>query len=263
MAGEAVSELAGRVAIVTGAAQARSIGRGIAISLAERGADVVINDIAHDEEAADRTAEIEALGRRSAYLPGDVADPSDCQRLVAETVSRLGRLDIFCANAGVARWQELADVTPEAFELIVAVNLHGCFFGCQAAAAQMRRQGDGGRIIVTSSVNAVMPHRTLGVYGATKHAVAHLVSVMAREWAADGITVNHVGPGWVQSNINDPSPDFATEEKRAAARASVPLEHRATEPREIGAAVAYFASPDARHTTGAFLRVDGGMVIGK
>jgi gluconate 5-dehydrogenase len=108
----------------------------------------------------------------------------------------------------------------------------------------------------------VMPHRTLGVYGATKHAVGHLVSVMAREWAADGITVNHVGPGWVRSRINDPSPDFVTEELRTAARAAIPLEHRPTEPREIGEAVAYFAGPGASHTT-AFLRVDGGIVIGK
>jgi NAD(P)-dependent dehydrogenase (short-subunit alcohol dehydrogenase family) len=108
-----------------------------------------------------------------------------------------------------------------------------------------------------------MPHRRLGVYGATKHAVGHLVSVMAREWAQDAITVNHVGPGWVDSHINDPSPDFATEELRGAARASVPLEHRPTQPREIGDAVAYFASAGAAHTTGAFLRVDGGLVIGK
>jgi NAD(P)-dependent dehydrogenase (short-subunit alcohol dehydrogenase family) len=224
---------------------------------------VAINDLARDEDAAERVAEIETLGRRSAFIRADVAEPHECERLVADTVQRLGRLDIFCANAGVARWQELADVTPEAFHHIVGVNLHGCFFCCRAAAAQMLRQGRGGRIIVTSSVNAVMPHPTLGIYGATKHAVGHLVSVMAREWAAAGITVNHVGPGWVQSRINDPSPDFATEALRQAARASVPVGHRPTEPREIGEAVAYFASPGAGHTTGAFLRVDGGSVIGK
>jgi glucose 1-dehydrogenase len=256
-------ELGGRVALVTGAAGARSIGRGIALSLARRGADVVINDIAHDDEARDRVGEIEALGRRSSFIGADVSDPRECERLVAETVDKLGRLDICCANAGVAHWQELADVTPDAFEQIVAVNFHGCFFSCQAAAARMRAQGSGGRIIVTSSVNAVMPHRTLGVYGATKHAVAHLVGVMAREWAVDGITVNHVGPGWVESRINDPSPDFATEELRAAARAAVPIDHRPTEPDEIGEAVAYFAGPLAGHTTGAFLRVDGGLVVGK
>lgn len=256
-------ELQGRVALVTGAAGARSIGRGIALALARRGADVVVNDVAHDDEARDRVGEIEALGRRSAFISADISDPRECERVVDETVHELGRLDICCANAGVAYWQELADVTPDAFEQIVAVNLHGCFFSCQAAATQMRRQGTGGRIIVTSSVNAVMPHRTLGVYGATKHAVAHLVSVMAREWAVDGITVNHVGPGWVQSRINDPSPDFATEEMRTAARASIPVEHRPTEPDEIGDAVAYFAGSGAGHTTGAYLRVDGGLVIGK
>lgn len=248
---------------MTGAADGRSIGRGIALSLARHGADVAVNDIAHAEQGQERVAELEALGRRCAFIQADVADADECKRLVSETVRRLGRVDVFCANAGVACWQELAEVTREAFDLIVGVNLHGCFFGCQAAAAQMRRQGDGGRIIVTSSVNAVMPHHRLGVYGATKHAVAHLTLVMAREWAADRITVNHVGPGWVASRINDPSPDFATEELRAAARASVPLEHRPTEPFEVGEAVAYFAGPTAGHTTGAFLRVDGGLVIGK
>ena len=83
----------------------------------------------------------------------------------------------------------------------MGVNLHGVFHGCRAAAAQMRRQGEGGGIVVVSSVNAVMPVSPLGVYGASKHAVGHLVGVMAREWGADDIAVNHVGPGWVDSDI--------------------------------------------------------------
>ncbi len=257
------AQLEGKIAVVTGAARDRSIGSGIAAALADRGADVVISDVSHEHEAANRVAEIEARGCRAAFIHADVSDPTDCERLVTKTVDRLGRLDIFCANAGAAHWQELADVTREAFDQIVSVNLDGVFFSCRAAAAQMRAQGDGGRIVVTSSVNAVMPFPTLGVYGATKHAVAHLVGVMAREWAADAITVNHVGPGWVDSKINDRSPQFATEELRAGARASMPLRQRPVEPREIGEAVAYFASPGAAMTTGAFLRVDGGSVIGK
>jgi len=257
-----VYELDGQVALVTGAARDRSIGRGIALALARRGADIVVNDIAFEDEAATGVAAIERLGRRGVFIAANIADSTECERLVAETVRRLGALDIFCANAGVAHWQMLADVTEEAFDQIVAVNLHGCFYGCQAAAAQMR-QGDGGRIVVTSSVNAVRPSPTLGVYGATKHAVAQLVGVMAREWAADGITVNHVGPGWVDSNINDRSPDFATDELQAAVRATIPLHHRPVQPAEIGDAVVYFASPGARMTTGAYLRVDGGSVIGK
>jgi NAD(P)-dependent dehydrogenase (short-subunit alcohol dehydrogenase family) len=256
-------ELAGKVALVTGAARERSIGRGIALALARRGADVALNDVAHEREAAAGVAEIEALGRQATFIAADIADSRECDRMIGEAVERLGRMDIFCANAGVAHWQKLAEVTSEAFDAIVGVNLHGCFFSCRAAAAQMLHQGEGGRIVVTSSVNAVRPSATLGVYGATKHAVAHLVGVMAREWAADEIAVNHVGPGWVDSNINDRSPDFATDQLRATARAGIPLCHRAITPGEIGDAVAYFASPGARMTTGAFLRVDGGSVIGK
>ena len=84
---------------------------------------------------------------------------------------------------------------------------------------------------------------------------------MAREWGADGIAVNHVGPGWVDSNINDASPDFDTEEKRTAVRASIPLHRRPTEPGEIGEAVAFLVTSTI--VTGVFLRVDGGLVIGK
>jgi glucose 1-dehydrogenase len=253
--------LAGKVALVTGAARDRGIGRGIALALAERGADIVVNDLGHGDEAANRIAEIQALGRRAAFLEADVSRPDENERLVAETVAQLGRLDVFVANAGVARWQRLAEVTREDWAFVMGVNLHGVLYGCRAAAAQMRKPGDGGAIVVTSSVNAVMPFSPLGVYGASKHAVGLLVGVMAREWGDDGISVNHVGPGWVDSNINDVSPDFATAEKRAAAQASIPLSHRPADPREIGEAVAYFAA--ATYTTGAYLRVDGGLVIGK
>ena len=249
------------VALVTGAARERGIGRGIALVLAERGFDVAINDVSHDAQAARRVAEIEALGRRSAFIRADVSRPEENERLVAETVERFGRLDAFVANAGVARWQRLADVTRDDWARIMGVNLHGVFHGCRAAAAQMRQQGEGGSIVVVSSVNAVMPFSPLGVYGASKHAAGHLVGVMAREWGADGIAVNHVGPGWVDSDINIPSPDFDTEEKRAAAHASIPLGHRPTEPREIGEAVAYLLA--SRIVTGAYVRVDGGLVIGK
>jgi NAD(P)-dependent dehydrogenase (short-subunit alcohol dehydrogenase family) len=249
------------VALVTGAARDRGIGRGIALVLAERGFDVAINDVAHEDEGRRRVEEIEALGRRAAFVPGDVRTRAGNDRLVGETVARLGRLDAFVANAGVARWQRLTEVTRDDWQFIIGVNLHGALHGCCAAAAQMRAQGDGGRIVVTSSVNAAMPFTPLGVYGASKHAVGLLVGVMAREWAADGIAVNHVGPGWVDSNINDASPDFATEERRDAARAGVPLGCRPGEPREIGEAVAYLVS--STYTTGVYLRVDGGLVIGK
>jgi NAD(P)-dependent dehydrogenase (short-subunit alcohol dehydrogenase family) len=169
---------------------------------------------------------------------------------------------VFVSNAGVVVWRRLDELSREEWDFVTGVNLHACVYGCRAAIEQLRRQGEGGRVVITSSVHAVMPFEAMSVYGATKHAVGHLAGVLALECAADGITVNHVGPGWVLTNINDPNPATQTEEGLAATKASIPM-GRAADPREIGAAVAYLASPEAAYTTGAYIRVDGGLVIGK
>ena len=257
-----MTALEGRVAVVTGSARDRSIGGGIARVLARHGADVVVNDLTATAEGERRVQEIEALGRRSALIPADVTDPDAAVGLMAQTVERMGRLDIVVANAGVCDWETVAEMSADLWDRIVGVNLHGCFNTCRAAAAEMRAQGDGGRIIATSSVHAQMPFALMGVYGGTKQAIGHLVGVMAREWARDGITVNHIGPGWVASAINDTSPDFATEDARRGVRRIIGLGHRAGEPEEMGEAVAYLASDAASYTTGAYIRVDGGLVMG-
>ena len=257
-----MTALANRVAVVTGAGRDRSIGGGIARVLARHGADVVVNDLAVTDEGLRRVREIEELGRRAALLPADVTDPVAVDRLMAETVERMGRLDIVVANAGLCDWQTVADLTADLWNRIVGVNLHGAFATCRAAAAVMRARGEGGRIIVTSSVHAQMPFVEMGVYGGTKQAIGHLVGVMAREWARDGITVNHIGPGWVASAINDSSPDFKSPEAQQNVKRIIALGHRAGEPEEMGEAVAYLASDAASYTTGAYLRVDGGLVMG-
>jgi NAD(P)-dependent dehydrogenase (short-subunit alcohol dehydrogenase family) len=253
--------LAGRVALVTGAARDRSIGGGIARVLARHGADVVVSDVAALDEGERRVGEIEALGRRAALIAADIADPSSVDALVAQTVERMGRLDIVAANAGVCDWQRVSEMSADVWDRIVGINLDGCLNTCRAAAAQMRAQGDGGRIIITSSVHAITPFELMSIYGGTKQAVGHLVGVMAREWASDGITVNHVGPGWVASSLNDRSPDFHSEEARLGVQRVIPLGHRAGEPEEMGEAVAYLASDAASYVTGAYLRVDGGLVM--
>ena len=159
------------------------------------GADVVVNDLAESEEGERRILEIEALGRRGAFIAADVTDPAAMEQLMAGTVERMGRLDIVVANAGLCDWQTVSELSAELWDRLVGVNLHGAFNTCRAAAAQMRAGGEGGRIIVTSSVHAQMPFVEMGVYGGTKQAIGHLVGVMAREWARDRITVNHIGPG--------------------------------------------------------------------
>jgi NAD(P)-dependent dehydrogenase (short-subunit alcohol dehydrogenase family) len=259
---DAAPPLAGRVALVTGAAGDRSIGAGIVRVLARHGADVVVNDLVADDAGRRRVGEVESLGRRAALIAADVRDPAEVDRLVSETVERMGRVDIVAANAGVAGWQAVADLDAELWQRVISVNLDGCLNTCRSAARQMRAQGSGGRIIVTSSVHAQMPFAGMSVYGGTKQAIGHLVGVLARELARDRITVNHIGPGWVASAINDASPEFATEAARNEVRRLIPLEHRPGEPDEMGEAVAYLASDGAAYVTGAYLRVDGGFTIG-
>ena len=213
------------------------------------------------DEGERRVREIEALGRRAALIAADVTDPAAAEALMAQAVERMGRLDIVVANAGVADWQTVADLSAEVWERVVGVNLHGCFNTCRAAAAQMRAQGEGGRIIVTSSVHAQMPFALMGVYGGTKQAVGHLVGVMAREWARDRITVNHIGPGWVASAINDSSPDFNTAEARQGVRRIIPSGTARASPRRWARPWPTSRATRPGYTTGAYIRVDGGLVM--
>jgi NAD(P)-dependent dehydrogenase (short-subunit alcohol dehydrogenase family) len=182
--------------------------------------------------------------------------------MFARAVEVLGRIDIVASNAGIIRWEPVLDITPANLRAILAVNLKGNVLVCQAAARQMIAQGGGGRIILTSSVQADMQFPITPVYGATKRAAHILVGAMALELATYGITVNHVGPGWVQSELNDPSPELHTPEGLAAQRAVVPLK-RAGEPDEVGRAVVYLAGEAGGYYTGAYLRLDGGLAIGK
>lgn len=254
--------LAGKVALVTGASDPRSIGWGIARALAEEGADIAVNDLGFADRLEARAAEIRALGRRALAVIADVSDPTAVERMFAQAADALGGVDIVCSNAGIIRWERFFDITPRSLRAIVSVNLKGNIHVCRAAARRMIAQGRGGRIIITSSVQSDMQFPITPVYGGTKKAMHVFVGVLALELAQHGITVNHIGPGWVQSALNDPAPDQQTPEDIEAQRRAVPL-GRAGLIAEMGRAAVYFASPDGDYTTGAFLRVDGGLGISK
>ena len=149
-----MSHLAGKVAIVTGAARDRSIGGGIARVLARHGADVVVNDLAVSEEGERRVQEIEALGRRATLIAADVTDPASAEALMAQTVERMGRLDIVVANAGVCDWQNVADMSADLWDRIVGVNLHGCL---TRAAPPPRRCAPAERAAGSSRRRRCMP----------------------------------------------------------------------------------------------------------
>ena len=254
--------LAGKVALVTGASQPRSIGWGIAKSLAEAGADIVVNDAYHLEDLQARADDLRALSRRSLAVQADVTREAQVNAMVAQTVTDLGRLDIVVSNAGIIRWERFPAITPDNLKAILRVNILGNVNVCRAAAKHMVARGEGGRIVVVSSVQSDVQFPVTPVYGASKHAMHAFVGSVALELAPHNITVNHIGPGWVRSPLNDAAPDQRTPVDLAAQREAVPL-GRDGLIEEMGAAVSYFASPQAAYTTGAFLRVDGGLGIGK
>lgn len=247
---------------MTGAARERGIGRGIAECLAEEGCHVAVNDVAAEDEAAELVDALRGLGRRALFVQADVTDRDAVDAMVERVEAELGPLDIVCSNAGIADWRPLLDVTEETFDRLVSVNLTGAFNVCQSAARAMLARGGGGRVVVTSSVHVQMPFAEMSVYGATKAGLKGMVETLAIELAPGGITVNHIGPGWVRSYINDASPALQTDEDVRTTLTLIPA-GRPAEPREMGRAVVYLCSEDGAYVTGEFLRVDGGFVVGK
>jgi NAD(P)-dependent dehydrogenase (short-subunit alcohol dehydrogenase family) len=254
--------LEGKVALVTGASHERGIGRGIAVALAEEGADVACCDVGFADAGEELAELLRAMGPRSGFYRADVADRAQVDALVERVEADLGPLDIVVSNAGVADWQPFVDITEESFDRIVAVNLTGAFNVGQAAAKAMVRSGRGGRIVFTSSVHVQMGFPSMAIYGSTKQGVRALAEHMAIELAEHGILVNHIGPGWVKSQLNDRSPDLQTAEDEANVMKLIPV-HRPSETIEQGRAVVYLCSSDGDYVTGEFLRVDGGLVVGK
>ena len=254
--------LDGKLALVTGASHERGIGRGIALALAQAGADVVCADIGFAEAGEELAAQLRALGRRSIFAHVDVSDRSSVDGLIDRIEAELGALDIVVSNAGTADWQEIVDITDESFDKIVGVNLTGAFNVGQAAARAMVRAGKGGRIVYTSSVHVQMGFPSMAIYGSTKQALRALAETMSIELAPAGITVNHIGPGWVKSYLNDASPGLQTLEDEEATLKLIPIS-RPSDPIEQGHAIVYLCSDEAEYVTGEYLRVDGGFVVGK
>lgn len=254
--------LKGKTALVTGAANERSIGWGIAEALAQEGADIVVNDVAYPDMLDQRVKDLEAMGRRGLAVQADVSDRQAVDAMIEQAVAVMGHLDIVASNAGIIRWERFMEITEDNLKALIAVNIKGNVNICQAAAAQMITQQSGGRIIITSSVQSDMHFPITPIYGGTKFAMHTFVGTLALELAPHHITVNHIGPGWVQSALNDAAPDQQSAEGIEANRKSVPLK-RAGSIEEMGRSVVYFASDDGAYTTGAFLRIDGGLGISK
>jgi NAD(P)-dependent dehydrogenase (short-subunit alcohol dehydrogenase family) len=248
--------LQGKTALVTGAA--RGMGRASALAFAAAGANVAVADV--DEEGGRETAElIHDRGGVAQSLHCDVSDGKAVEALVRDVVERFGALDCACNNAGIELEDGLlADVEDHVFDSVIAVNLRGVFLCMKHEIRQMQKQG-GGTIVNVGSVNSLRPQPTGAVYTSTKHGVAGLTRAAASSYAAEGIRVNAVLPGAIDTEMlrgkmaavgltaDDVVPELS-------------LNGRFGRPEEVAEAVLWLSSDRSSYTFGHLLAVDGGYL---
>ena len=244
-------DLTGRVALVTGANT--GIGQGLAIALAEAGADVALVG----RTPADETAEkVRALGRRAAIVGADLSTIAPVQRVVDQTLSELGGLDILVNNAGIIRRADALEFSEDDWDAVVDTNLKSVFFLCQAAAKPMVQQGKG-KIINIASMLSFQGGIRVPSYTASKSGVAGLTKLLANEWAAKGINVNAIAPGYIATN--NTAALQADEERNRKIMERIPS-GRWGQPSDLAGAVVFLASDASNYVQGHILAVDGGWL---
>ena len=251
-------DLAGRVALVTGAGSESGIGFATAQVLASLGAAVEV--AATTERSQARAEELTAQGCRARGSIADLTDADQAQRLVVEAIAHWGRLDIVVNNAGMTSVTAsgspesgtATDLSPDEWRASVARNLDSAFFVARAAIPGMRERGWGRIVNVASVTGPAMAMRGEAAYAAAKAGMIGLTRSLAVDFAADGITVNAVAPGWIATGSQ-------TEHERDQGLRT-PMRRSAT-PEEVGAAVAWLCTPGAGYTTGQCLVIDGGNSI--
>ena len=275
--------ISGKVALVTGAARPRSIGRATALRLAREGASVACLDIARPMEGFpdhavataddldDVVAELTAVGVAAVAVRADVTDEDGVEQAIADATEALGPIELVAnvaggSGAGMGAGPLLA-ITKAEFDQVLAVNLVGTWLVAKACAARMIEHGDGGRIVNTSSQAGKVGWPLIGAYSAAKAGVIGITQVMAKEWATFGITVNAVCPGTVDTNLVNPDRFFeqvmdATETGgfEAWLQREIPL-GRMQQPEEVASAIAFLLSDDAAYITGEAVNVSGGQMM--
>ena len=277
-----MGKLDGKVVLVTGAA--RGQGRSHALRLAQEGADVIAVDrcadvptvgypMATEEDLAETVRQVEALDRRVVSRVADVRDTAALTAAVDEGVAELGRLDIVLANAGIASFAPVEDLTDEMWDEMIDINLTGVFKTVRAAVPHLRAHGQGGAIVLTSSTAGIKGLGNLAHYVAAKHGVVGLVKTLANELAPDMIRVNSVHPTSVSTDMihnrktygnfvpDKPEDEVTRDDVAPLFQGLNAMPVPWVEAVDISNAILWLASDDARYVTGVQLPIDAGSVV--
>lgn len=245
--------LENKVAVVTGAS--RGIGRAIALSLAEQGANVVVNYAGNEEKANEVVSQIQSLGQEAFAFQADVSNQKEVQEMMKEAVDKFGSIDILVNNAGITKDNLLMRMKENEWDDVININLKGVFNCTKAVTRQMMKQRSG-RIINVSSIVGVSGNPGQANYVAAKAGVIGLTKTSAKELASRNITVNAIAPGFISTDMTDKLSDEVQQEMLKA----IPLA-RFGEPEDISGVVTFLASEKSRYITGQTINIDGGMVM--
>ncbi len=243
--------LSGKVAVITGANT--GIGQAIALALAGAGADIACVGRSTADESC---AKAQALGRRAINITADLGTIDPIDRVINETLSQLGGLDILVNNAGIIRRADSVDFTEADWDAVIDTNLKSTFFLAQAAGRHMIAQGSG-KIINIASMLSFQGGIRVPSYTASKSGVAGLTKLLANEWAAKGVNVNAIAPGYIATN--NTAALQADEVRNTAILDRIPA-GRWGAADDLGGAAVFLASPAANYVHGITLPVDGGWL---
>lgn len=245
-------QLGGRVAIVTGCNT--GLGQGMALALAEAGADIVGVNVS---EPTETKHQVEALGRRFLDLRANLADISGIDGLIEQAKSLSGRIDILVNNAGIIRREDAIKFSEKDWDDVIDINLKTVFFFSQAVAKQYLAQGSGGKIINVASMLSFQGGVRVPSYTASKSGVMGITRLMANEWAQHGINVNAIAPGYMATN--NTAALRADEGRNASILERIPA-GRWGQPEDLAGPVVFLASKASDYVNGYTVAVDGGWL---
>lgn len=247
-------DLKNKVVVVTGASS--GLGKAIAQRFAKEGAKVVVDYLSEDENPDLVIEEIKAEGGEAAKIQGDVSQEQDVKRMIDFAIETYGTLDIMVNNAGIQAEIPTEELSLESWNKVISTNLTGCFLGSREAIKYMLDHKIKGSVINMSSVHQQIPWPHFAHYAASKGGIKLLTETLALEYASDGIRVNSIAPGAINTPIN--AKKFADPEAKKDVLDLIPMGYIG-KPEEIAACVVWLASSEASYITGITIYADGGM----